>query len=68
MEKLFNHPTKRLYLQYCLDWQTAGLDNHDPPSEPKVNLSAKECREFITMMQDMRYVSLFKKLTQANGS
>lgn len=68
MEKLFNHPTKRLYLQYCLDWQTSGLDNHDPPSEPKVNLSAKECREFITMMQDMRYVSLFKKLTQANGS
>jgi hypothetical protein len=68
MEKLFNHPTKRLYLQYCLDWQTSGLDNHDPPSEPKVNLSAKECREFITMMQDMRYVSLFKKLTNANSS
>lgn len=68
MEKVINHPTKRLYLQYCLDWQAAGLDNHDPPSEPKVNLSAKECREFITMMQDMRYVSLFKKLTNANSS
>ena len=68
MEKLFNHPAKRAYLQYCLDWQTAVLDDHDPPSEPKVNLSAKEGREFITMMQDMRYVSLFKKLTKANSS
>lgn len=68
MEKLFNHPAKRAYLQYRLDWQTAVLDDHDPPSEPKVNLSAKECREFITMMQDMRYVSLFKKLTKANES
>jgi hypothetical protein len=68
MEKLFNHPAKRAYLQYCLDWQTAVLDDHDPPSEPKINLSAKECREFITMMQDMRYVSLFKKLTKASSS
>ncbi|HMU37479.1 MAG TPA: hypothetical protein PKE31_00565 [Pseudomonadota bacterium] len=68
MEKLFNHPAKRAYLQYCLDWQTAALDDDDPPSEPKVNLSAKECREFITMMQDMRYVSLFKKLTKASAS
>ncbi len=68
MERLFNNPAKRAYLQYCFDWQTAVLDDHDPPSEPKVNLSAKECREFITMMQDMRYVSLFKKLTKANES
>ena len=68
MEKLFNYPAKRAYLQYCLDWQTAVLDDHDPPSEPKINLSAKECREFITMMQDMRYVSLFKKLTKASSS
>ena len=68
MESVISHQAKRSYLEYCVAWQEALHDEHEPPSEPKSNLSAKECREFITMMKDMRYVSLFKKLTQAKPS
>ncbi|MBL8633988.1 MAG: hypothetical protein JNM40_12265 [Myxococcales bacterium] len=68
MIQAVRHPVRRSYLQYLCECNEARISGKDPPTEPKVNLRQKECEDYTLWMQDMRYVSLFRKLTKSSAS
>lgn len=68
MIQAVRHPVRRSYLQYLCECNEARIAGQDPPAEPKVNLRQKECEDYTLWMQDMRHVSLFKKLTESSAS